>query len=78
MKPLYLHTADCEGDNDADRIYACTHPRKNETDLRQDYKIAFDLASTENPDEWTMEDVFRHMKHLGWVVESLDLVTVLY
>ena len=78
MKPLYLHTADSEGEVAANRIYACTHPRKNEIDLRQDYKIAYDLAMAENPEEWTMEDVFRHMKHLGWVVESLDLVTVLY
>jgi len=78
MKTLYLRTCDSEGDIVSDRIYACEHPRKNETDLRQDYKLAFDFATTENPEEWSMLEVFAKMESLGWSIKDLDLVSVQY
>jgi len=78
MKPLYLRTCDAEGDLRHTRMYLCEHPRKNETDLRQDYNMAFDLATNTDPEEWTMIEVMDHMVFLGWKIEEIEFVSVTY
>lgn len=77
MKTLHLRTRPTERDL-ADRIYACQHARKNETDLRQDYNLSYNFATEANPEEWTMEEVFTNMESLGWTVSEIDLITVQY